>query len=182
MESHDAEFREKGPSESLADQKASEAKAAEVLTPVERFVASATETNFKLFKKALDEARMMVTSCYGDDWIPVGEAQWLMQRMDHARNFLALAETYFMALSTPLMQAANLHIQHQLNMEAVVPREPSAEQRMLKPGQRVRFQGACDLAGQSGTVMEGIDEGGDILIKSDAGDVKYHSPNCVTKE
>jgi hypothetical protein len=165
-----------------ADLKAAEAKAAEVLTPVERFVASATETNYSLFKKALDESIEMVLSCYNDDWIPEGNAQWLMQRMDHARNFLALAETYFRALSTPLMQAANLHIQHQMHVEATAPREPSAEQRTLRAGARVRFIEPCHLAGQTGTVMEGIDVDGEILVKSDAGEVQYHVPNCLIQE
>jgi hypothetical protein len=167
---------------SVAERKAQEAKAAEVLTPVERFVARSTEINYRLFKEALDESVDMVLSCYGEDWIPAGDAQWLMMQMDHARNFLTLAETYFRALSTPLMQAAHIHIQHQMHVEAHAIKEPSAEQRTLRPGQRVRFQDPCSWSGQCGTIMEGVDEDGDFLVKNDAGDVQYHSANCMTKE
>jgi len=164
---------------SMADFKAQEAKAAEVLTPVERFVASSTKTNYELFKRALDEAVEMVLACYDEEWIPAGDAQDVMLRMDHARNFLILATTYFRALSTPLMQAAHIHIQHHMHAEANAVREPSAEQRMFKGGARVRFVGECSLTGQLGMVIEPIDEDGEILVKSDAGEVNYHIPACL---
>lgn len=170
------------PSVTLADQKAEEAKASIQMTPVEKFVASANETNYGLFRKALDEAIDQTLSCYSGEWMPILDAQEIMVRMDHARNFLALAETYFMALSRPLMQAADLYIQHQMHAEANAPREPSADQRGLRPGSRVVVIPPCDQAGMHGTIMEAEDQDGDVLVKNDNGDVEYHRTTCLQPE
>jgi hypothetical protein len=162
----------------MAEAKAAEAKAADVLTPVEKFVASATETNFMLFEKALEEASQMARSCYGDNWIPTGDAQELIQRMDHARNFLALAETYFRAISTPLMQAAHIHIQRQQQIEATAPWEATAwERSMFKPGTQVRITDQCEMdsvqSGSVGVIVEGIDQDGEVLVKLESGYAYY---------
>lgn len=165
----------------LADSKAVKARDAETLTAVERFVTQATETNFMLFEKALEHAVEEVRRCY-DDWIPAGEAQWLMQRMDNAKNFLASSEMYFMALSTPLIQAANLHIQHQMRVEANVQYEPSAAQRTIREGARVHSTDLCMNPGGSGTVMEVSLEYNQVLVKFDDGTPGWHSLTCLELE
>lgn len=168
------------PPRTMADLKAEEAKASVELSPVEKFVAEATATNYGLFKRALEEALEMTLGCYGEDWIPTGDASECMSQMDHAKNFLALAETYFMALATPLMQAASIYVQHQMVQEFNAPKEPSAYQRALAPGAFVKL--TCGGGGHTGTVMESMDQDGEILIKRDDGLVEYHKSTCIEPE
>lgn len=158
-----------------ADQKAAEA-AADVpeLTPVERFVASATETNFHLFSKAVDEAVDQVQSCFNDQWIPEGDAAELMLRMDHAVNFLRLAETYFRALSTPLMQAGSIYLEQQRVSAAMAPVEPPATQRGFIPGSRVY----CRSAKKQGIIMEFDSDNLEFLVKHDDGTSEWHK-DCL---
>lgn len=168
MESLDAEFSGKPrPLINPADAKAEEAKRADraPLNPIEFFVAESTRVNFGLFDNALKQAIEQTQSCFNDQWIPEGDAADLMQRMDFARNFLALAETYFTALATPLMQAANLHIQHQQATAAMAPIEPSAAERALQ---------GFDLVGRWVIILAGPRQGSKGLIRQyDSEDFDY---------
>lgn len=183
MESHDAEFSGPGP----AERKAQEAKAAESpLTPLEKFVTEATKTNFQLFKRALDEAVEQTVGCFNEDWIPEGDPSELMQRMDSAKNFLVLADTYFTALARPLMQAGAIAISHQMLSEALAPREPSAEERGLigheLVGKRIITMSHCRQGDQSGIVTDYDSDDDDYLIKLDSGQIDWHSRSCFTLE
>lgn len=174
---------------SSAEEKAQEAKNAEALTPVEQFVASGTRTNYELFTAALEGAKEMIVSCYERDsqgWIPAGEANWLMQQMDQARNFLALAETYFRALSTPLMQAASIHIQTMQHIEATAPRELSAVERQelnALTHKAVRMQDACPASGRLGFVIQYETENHiyEIMVEGDQ-EPSYHLRGCFELE
>lgn len=166
---------------SLADRKAQEAK--EPLTPVEKFVGIATQTNYELFKRALDEAVQETISVFNEDWIPEGDAKELMSYLDNARNFLALAETYFQALATPVMQAATLHMERERFLEATAPHEPTAGDRGLTGkmlvGKRVRMTGVCGAGGMDGTVMAYDPEDGEYDIHVDGdGDTSWHARHC----
>lgn len=171
------------PPETLADAKAKEAKASVApLTPVEKFVAMATHTNYKLFRDALNKACDEIEGVFNADWIPEGDPHFLMHRFDNAKNFLVLADTYFRALSTPVMQACSVH----LTMQSMAPAEPSAEERQLSgpdlEGRRITAIYPCSHAGMTGLITGYDPDDGDYLIKFANGDVEYHERSCFQLE
>lgn len=168
-----------------ADRKAEEAKAAlPELTQVEKFVAHATHTNFGLFEDSFKQAINEIQAVFDERWIPAGDAAVMMQRLDNAKNFMALSQVYFQTLASPVMQACHLHMMNQQIVEANTPREPSAEERMLQGdalvGRHVIMTTACGAVGRVGTVLQYDSEDGEYEIRLDYDiDPSWHQRHCI---
>lgn len=176
-------------STNTADQKAEQAKASETpLSPVEFFVANATRLNFELFQNAFQQAIEQIQDVFDEHWIPAGDAAVMMQRLDNAKNFMALSQVYFQALASPVMQACSLHLMNQQIVEATAPREPSAEERMIHGEQLVKMQVVstvgCSMGpGRKGHVIQYDAEDGEYEVYF-VGDFEpsWHGRHCFELE
>lgn len=173
--------------EQLRKLKEAQAKSTDPLTPVELFVGQATKTNYELFKRAVEEAIEQILKCFNEDWVPEGDPHEVMQWMDHAKNFLILADTYFTALARPLMQAASIHIAHSAMHEAAAPREPSAEERAIEGdkmvGMTVIMTEGCPAVGLTGRILQFDHSDGEYEIHL-GGDSRpmWHARSCFKLE